>query len=43
MIKKITPCDLDGFCPYCSSDDDYVNCEYWCGEDEPYDIPEEVR
>lgn len=34
-LKLVTPCDVDGFCPYCFSDDDYVNCEYWCGEEEP--------
>lgn len=37
-LRKTTPCDY-GSCPY---DAEYSNaCEYWCGADEPEDIPEE--
>lgn len=37
-IRKCTPCDCDGICPY---DAMYGhNCEYWCGADEPEDIPD---
>jgi hypothetical protein len=37
-IRKNTPCDLDGVCPY---DAEYnCDCEYWCGADEPQDYPE---
>lgn len=37
-IRKNTPCDFDGICPY---DAMYNNdCEYWCGADEPEDTPE---
>lgn len=32
-MRRDTPCDIDGICPYCSSQDDYVNCEYWCPEE----------
>lgn len=37
-LRKSTPCDF-GPCPYeaeCS-----YSCEYWCGEEEPQDYPEE--
>lgn len=38
-IRKNTPCDCDGICPY---DAEYNrDCEYWCGADEPQDDPEE--
>lgn len=38
-IRRNCPCDLDGICPY---DAQYnCDCEYWCGADEPYDIPDE--
>lgn len=38
-MKKYTPCDEAPFiCPYMASDGE-VNCEYWCGEDEPPDDP----
>ena len=45
-LRWSTPCDepdLDGHhhCPYADGGD-YVNCEYWCGADEPEDEPEEV-
>ena len=34
-IRKCTPCDCDGICPY---DAIYSrDCEYWCGADEPED------
>lgn len=37
-IRTFTPCD-DGVCPY---DAQYnCDCEYWCGAEEPQDIPEE--
>ena len=36
-MKKNTPCDCDGICPY---DAEYsADCEYWCGEEEPEDTP----
>lgn len=40
-LASWTPCDEIGFdgrhhCPYCD-DGDYVNCEYYCGADEPAD------
>lgn len=36
-IRKNTPCDIDGFCPY---DAEYSHdCEYWCGAEEPQDNP----
>lgn len=42
-LKKWTPCDepdLDGrhHCPY-AEDGDYVNCEWYCGAEEPQDDP----
>ena len=44
-LRNWTPCDepdLEGrhHCPY-ADDGDYVNCEYWCGADEPEDYPED--
>ncbi len=36
-LRKVTPCDLDGICPYESGE--YCSCEYWCGADEPQDYP----
>lgn len=34
-LRKETPCDFDGVCPY---DAQYGrDCEYWCGADEPED------
>ena len=41
-IKKNTPCDYQDWdgkfrCPY-AEDGEYVNCEYWCGADEPEDF-----
>lgn len=47
-LRKQTPCDVyvdeEGFhhCPY-ADDGDYVNCEYWCGAEEPQDYPEEYE
>ena len=42
-LRNWTPCDepdMDGHhCPY-TDDGDYVNCEYWCGAEEPQDDPE---
>ena len=43
-LRSITPCDEVGWdglhhCPYVD-DDGYVNCEYYCGADEPEDDPE---
>lgn len=38
-LRKNCPCDIDGVCPY---DAEYSNdCEYWCGVEEPEDIPED--
>ncbi len=37
-IRKNTPCDCDGICPY---DALYGHdCEYWCGAEEPQDCPD---
>ena len=37
-IRKNTPCDCDGICPY---DALYGHdCEYWCGAEEPQDYPD---
>lgn len=38
-LRWETPCDF-GECPYMTQDG-YVNCEWWCGADEPQDNPEE--
>ena len=43
-LKSHTPCDEQDWtghyvCPY-ATEGDYVNCEYWCGADEPEDNPE---
>lgn len=38
-IRKNTPCDIDGICPY---EAEYSHdCEYWCGADEEPDIPDD--
>ena len=42
-LRSWTPCDekdIDGqyHCPYCE-DGEYVNCEWYCGADEPEDYP----
>lgn len=39
MLRRETPCDLYGVCPY-GAENGYT-CEYWCGENEPQDYPEE--
>ena len=40
MIKKNTPCNCEGLCPY-----DFLNgrtCEYWCGnESKKEELPDE--
>lgn len=43
-LRNWTPCDepdLEGrhHCPY-ADDGDYVNCEWYCGAEEPQDDPE---
>lgn len=38
-VRKNTPCDLDGVCPY--EAEQWGDCEYWCGADEPQDTPED--
>ena len=38
-IRKCTPCDVDGICPYSANYN--CDCEYWCGAEEPEDFPEE--
>lgn len=38
-LRKITPCDYSGFCPY--NAESGGSCEYWCGESEPDDSYEE--
>lgn len=38
-LRKQTPCDCDGICPY---EAEYMrDCEYWCGADELEDSHEE--
>lgn len=39
-LKRFTPCD-DGVCPY-AEEGDYVNCEWYCGAEEPQDYPTEM-
>jgi hypothetical protein len=46
-LRNWTPCDepdLEGrhHCPY-AEDGDYVNCEWYCGAEEPEDYPEEYE
>lgn len=37
-IRKNTPCDCDGICPYNA---EYSGtCEWYCGAEEPQDDPE---
>ena len=37
-LRRDTPCDCDGVCPYEDMHSGHMNsCEYWCGEDEPQD------
>ena len=39
-LRKMTPCDCDGICPYEDMHSGYMNsCEYWCGANEPQDDP----
>lgn len=38
-LKCNTPCDADGVCPYGASFDGNVDCEFFCGENEPQDNP----
>lgn len=45
-LASWTPCDEIGWdghhhCPYCE-DGEYVNCEWYCGADEPQDNYEEL-
>ncbi len=40
-LRRTTPCDCDGICPYDS--ENYGTCEYWCGANEPQDIPDEYN
>ena len=44
-LASWTPCDEIGWdghhhCPYCE-DGEYVNCEWYCGAEEPQDDPYE--
>ena len=45
-LRWSTPCDepdpMTGrhICPYANGGD-YVDCEYWCGAEEPEDDPED--
>lgn len=32
-LRKITPCDYSGGCPYNAGN--AGSCEYWCGDPEP--------
>ena len=34
-LRKNTPCDFDGVCPYGSQS--WSSCEWFCGEEEPQD------
>ena len=34
-LRKNTPCDCDGICPYDSQS--WGSCEWFCGEEEPQD------
>lgn len=35
-LRLVTPCDYaEHICPYATDDGSYVNCEYWCGAEEP--------
>ena len=37
-LRRYTPCDIDGICPY---EAEYSrDCEYWCGAEEPQDDPD---
>lgn len=37
-LRRETPCDIDGICPYADMHSGYMNsCEYWCGDEEPED------
>lgn len=38
-LKCNTPCDADGVCPYGAKFDGNVDCEFFCGENEPQDNP----
>ena len=41
-VRRNTPCDLDGICPYENMHSGYWNsCEYWCGAEEPEDSPDD--
>ena len=41
-LRKNTPCDIEGICPYADMHSGYYNsCEYWCGADEPQDNPDD--
>ena len=35
MVRKNTPCDFNGICPYDSQS--WGSCEWFCGEEEPQD------
>lgn len=39
-LRKCTPCDCDGFCPYDATYN--CDCEYWCGAEEPADDPDDL-
>lgn len=41
-LKRYTPCDIDGICPYMQGDGQ-VNCEWWCSAEEPEDYPWEYE
>lgn len=38
-LKCNTPCDADGVCPYGANFNGNVDCEFFCGENEPQDNP----
>ena len=42
-LRRETPCDHDGICPYAYMHSGYMNsCEYWCGAEEPEDYEYEA-
>ena len=38
-LRLNCPCDVDGICPFDATYN--CDCEYWCGQDEPEDYPDD--
>lgn len=38
-LRLNCPCDVDGVCPFEATYN--CDCEYWCGQDEPEDYPDD--